>query len=175
VSAVELVSPLPPEECAARLREATDNEGLLSWFRSRPVIGRVSGRSVRLRKRIGYGNSFQAILVGRLEERDGGTVFRGKAGVSTFVTIFMAAWFCGVGLLGGAMSVIAIGEMLGVKFGERPMERSLALPLVAVIAPLMLTFGVGLVRFGRWLARDEERFLVAFVADTIYSPSALDI
>lgn len=28
---IELVSPLPPRECAARLREATDRDGWLAW------------------------------------------------------------------------------------------------------------------------------------------------
>jgi hypothetical protein len=62
VSAIELVSPLPPDECAARLREATDNEGLRSSFGARPVIGRVSRRSVRLRKRIGFRDSWKPLI-----------------------------------------------------------------------------------------------------------------
>ena len=37
-----------------------------------------------------------------------------------------------------------------------------------------MAFGVGLVRYSRWLARDEEQFLIAFVAGVIRSPSAPD-
>ncbi len=138
---------------------------MLSWFGARPVIGRVSSRSVRLRKRIGYRNSFQTILVGRLERRTGGTLFLGRAGLGTSVTIFMAGWFGWVVLVGGTLSVLAISEMFGVAVGGRPMEGNLPRSLAPVIVLLMLAFGVGLVRFGRWLARDEERFLVAFVAE----------
>jgi hypothetical protein len=47
MSVIEVVSPLPPNECEARLRAATDRDGLLSWFGTRPVLGRVSGRSVQ--------------------------------------------------------------------------------------------------------------------------------
>ena len=155
--AIELVSPLPPEECEARLREATDRDGLLSWFGSRPVLGRVSGRSVRLRKRIGYRNSFQTFLTGSLEERDGSTVFRGQAGVHPLVTGFMAVWFGLLILLGGAAFVAGVGGLLGGR-GH----------VLGVIVPAVgLAFGVGLVWFGRWLARNEESFLVAFVAEVI--------
>jgi hypothetical protein len=163
VSTIELVSPLPPDECAARLGEATDNEELLSWPGARPVIGRVSGGSVRLRKRIGDRNSFQTILVGELEEHKGGTLFRGRAGVDTVVTIFMAVWFCWVVLVGGPIFVFAICEMLGIDVGVVKPKGNLALGVAGF--PLMLAFGVGLVRSGRRQARDEERFLVAFVAE----------
>jgi hypothetical protein len=162
MSAVELVSPFPPDDCAARLRETMDSGLGTRLFGSRPVVGHVSGRSVHLRKRIGYGNSFQTVLVGRLEESDGRTVFRGNAGMHRLVAIFMGLWFCGVVLIGGLVFVSAIGELLAG--GGRP--------LVLIAPPLMLAAGVGLVRFGRWLARDEERFLVDFVAEVINSPPA---
>src|SRR5688572_9015178 len=79
VSSIELESPLPPEECVVRLREAIDGDGMLSLLGSKPVLGRVRGRSVRLTKRIGYRNSCQAILTGRFEPYGTGTVFRGTA------------------------------------------------------------------------------------------------
>jgi hypothetical protein len=103
VRTIEFVSPLPPQECEARLRETTDHDGLLSWFGSRPVVGRVSGRSVRLRKRIWYRNSFQTFLTGSLEERDGSVVFRGKAGMHPLARGIMAVWFGLLVLIGGAL------------------------------------------------------------------------
>ena len=54
--------------------------------------------------------------------------------------------------------------MFGVAVGRRPMKGNLPLPVAPIMLLLMFAFGVGLVRFGRWLACDEERFLVAFVA-----------
>ena len=113
MAVIELLSPLPPEECETRLREATGRDGLLSGFSSWSVVGRVSGRSVRLRKRIGYRNSFQTVLTGSLEGRDGSTVFRGKAGMHPFVTGFLAVWFGLLTLIGGAAFVAGIGGLLG--------------------------------------------------------------
>ena len=108
MSTIELVSPLPLDESGARLREATDRGGLLSWFGSKPIVGRVSGRSVRLRKRIGYRNWFQTFLTGTLEPHGEGSAFRGTAGIHPLVTAFMVAWFAGVVLIGGALFVAAV-------------------------------------------------------------------
>lgn len=165
---VEILSPLPPEDCLTRLQEATDSEGLLflSRFGSRPVVGHVSGRIVKLRKRIAYGNAFQTILIGKLEEHHCGTVFRGKTGMRGLVSWFMKAWFCGVILLGGPLSVIAVGQMLGIRIGQ-PIEGNVPLPLVAVIPLALLAFGFGLMCISLWLARDEGQFLVDYVAEAI--------
>jgi hypothetical protein len=57
---------LAPAECRRRVREAIDSEGwqglsLTVFTGSKPVIGRVDGSSLRLRKRIWYGG---VILIG---------------------------------------------------------------------------------------------------------------
>src|SRR5262249_54589207 len=143
MGAIELVSPLTPNECAARLREATDRDGLLSWFGTRPVLGRVSGRSVRLRKR-GRRNSSQAILVGSLHELDGGTVFRGQSRWPRLVVGGLAVWFGGVVVIGGTAFVSTVRAMLAGG-GQ---------PLAVVIPPLMLAFGVVLVLLERRQVRD---------------------
>jgi len=129
---------------------------------------------VRLRKQIGYGNSFQCILAGRLETHPNGTAFRGRTGIRTLVVVFMTAWFCGVVMIGGLISVTAFCRMIGIDFGgQRRADGLLSWQLVPLLFPaLMLAFGAGLVRFSRRLARDEERFLIAFVAETIGSPPA---
>jgi hypothetical protein len=112
---------------------------------------------VRLRKRISYRNSFQTFLIGSLEGRDGATVFRGRAGMHPLVIGFMAVWFGLLALIGGAAFVATVGGLIA---GQSQ-------PLGAIIPLLMAAFGVGLVWFGRWLARGEEAFLVAFVAEVI--------
>ena len=63
---VKLFSPLTPAECVSKLEAAIDYEGFMllsfaSIFGSKPVIGRVTESSIRLRKRIYYRNSFQNI------------------------------------------------------------------------------------------------------------------
>jgi hypothetical protein len=153
MSAILLMSPLPPEECGARLREATDCSWL-RWFGSKPVFGRVSGLSVPLCKRIGYRNSFQTYLTGTLEPHGEGSAFRGTFGKHPLVVAFLVVWFSAL-VIGGSFFVIAGPEGKAVGL---------------VIFPLMLAFGVMLVKFGQYLARDEEQFLAAFVAAVLDVP-----
>ena len=167
MSVIELASSLPPDECAARLRAAIDQEGVLSatgLFGSKPVAGRIAGHRVRLRKRIWYRNSFQTFMIGSLEGRDGSTIFRGKAGMHPFVTGFMAVWFGLLTLIVGAAFVAGIGALFGGR-GD---------PLGVIALPVGLAFGGGFVWFGRWLARNEEAFLVGFVAEVIAAGHAPD-
>ena len=77
----------------------------------------------------------------------------------------MIVWFSGVILIGGALSVIAVATLLGVP--APPMKGNLPLPFVPILFIIMLAFGVGLVRFGRWLARNEKRILVDFVSEVL--------
>jgi len=139
------------------LRAAIDADSLLLPGGSRPVVGRVSNGLVRLRKRIGYRNSFQTYLIGSLEQRNNVTVFRGKAGMNPLVAAFMALWFVVLILIGGA----------GLVAGRQPLE-------AMIIPPLMMVFGVAGVWLGRWLARSEKAFLIAFVAEVIAASRAPD-
>jgi hypothetical protein len=141
VRAVELVSPLPPDEAVARLREAVDRGGLPSWFGSKSVVGRVSGRSVRLHRRISYQNSFQTFLTGTLEAHGEGCAFRGTAGMHPLVTAFVVVWFAGIVLIGGAVFVAAVRRLV-MGAGE---------PVGLIVTPLMVVFGVFMVWFGRYL------------------------
>lgn len=147
---IVLVSPLPPDECESRLRAATDRDGLRSLFGSRPVVGRVAHGLLRLRKRIGYRNSFQAVLAGSLKPCGAGTVFRGTAGLHPLVLGFLGVW-CGL---------VALAAIAGL-------GACLVQPAALAVPLLMAAFGGGLVGFGRWLAEGEAAFLVAFVAEVI--------
>lgn len=158
---VELLSPLAPDECESRLRAATDRGGPLARFGLEPVVGRVSGGSVRLRKRIAYSNSFQTVLTGSLEGHGGGTIFRGRAGLHPLVTAFMTAWI-GVVATAGAACVVAVLVALAGRNRVGFAGIVFFIPLL-----LLLAMGVGIARYARWLARGEEAFLVSFVAEVI--------
>jgi hypothetical protein len=164
---IQLFSPLPPAECVSRLAAAMDTErsalfSLAGLFGSRPVVGRVTETSLRLRKRIGYRNSFQSYLAATLRSEAGGTVISGEVAMHPFVRVFMFIWFSGVVLIGGTMFVATVGTML-FSAGSQHQNAWMG----AVIPPLMLAFGFGLVRFGRYLARDETRFLRDFLIQTL--------
>jgi len=117
---------------------------------------------LRLRKRIGYRNSFQSFLAATLRPEAGGTVISGEVAMHPFVRVFMLIWFGGVILIGGTMFVATVGTML---FGSGSQYQNAWMG--AVIPPILLAFGFGLVRFGRYLARDETRFLTGFLIQTL--------
>lgn len=171
MSAVELIFPLPPEECAARLRAAIDHEGAVSatgLFGTKAVAGRVAGRSVRLRKRnpLPAWNSFQTFLVGTLEPLAGGTRLRGSLGMHPAVRAGVAAGAGLAGVAGGATATVVIGRWLSAG-GSFP-GWAVIPPLVAAV----ITTGVG---FGRYMARDESAFLVAFLVATLGSPRGSEV
>jgi hypothetical protein len=153
---IELLSPLSREVCAARLRDAVDS----GWriFGGKPAIGRVDESSFRIRKRLGatFHNSFQTYLTGRLESDGSGTRVQCRFGMHPFVRGFMALWFAML------LAFTAAGIMMGAHGSAR------GFPLVGIIGPaIMAVFGVGLVFFGRFFARNEQRFLLDFLAQTI--------
>ena len=69
------------------------------------------------------------------------------------VRIFMFIWFGGVVLIGGSLLVASGRQDHNV--------------LGAVIPVGMLGFGFALVRFGRFMARNEARFITEFVIKTL--------
>jgi hypothetical protein len=159
MSAVELMSSLLPDECVARLRGAIDPEWLFFAFGSKPVIGWVFRRRVFLRKRIGYRNSFQTILIGRVEPHGEGSVLRGTARIHPVVVVGMTVWF-GALVCGGVMYCVAWVQ--GGLVGDPPLG-------LAALA-LMGVFGALVVLLGRYLARAEWQFLVAFLAGLLEAP-----
>jgi hypothetical protein len=153
MSAIEIASELNPDDCAARLQEATDH-WFFSRFGSRPVLGGVYGRLVSLRRRIGYHNFFQTYLIGTLEENGQATIFRGMAGMHPFAIVFLAT--------------LTVVFLLGcLAFAVQNLLAGRGFPIDLIGVPFVAALILSVVQFGRWLARDEERFLVAFMASVI--------
>jgi hypothetical protein len=156
-SNVALLSPLPREDCAERLRDAVDS----GWtgFGNKPAIGRVDETSFRIRKRLpaAVHNSFQSYLTGRMESDGNATRVLCRFGMHPFVRVFMVVWFVMLFAFGVAGIVIP-----GHGNGEH------TFPIVAATVSIgMAVFGVGLVYFGRFFARNEQQFLLDFLAQTI--------
>jgi hypothetical protein len=119
---INLLAPFGQAECVSRLTAAIDAEqSLLSSIAalrgSKPVVGWVTESSMRLRKRIGYGNSFQSYLT-RCEVRErskthssttatmrpeaGGTAISGKIAMHPLVRAAMIVWFGAIIYMAGA-------------------------------------------------------------------------
>ena len=117
-----------------------DNEG---W----PVVGSVTESSLRLQKRVRGRNSFQSILTARMRREPAGTVISAKMAMHPFVLAFMFFWF----------GVI----ILSVFFASGGPQKN------AVPGGVMLAFGCALACFGRYLARNEARFITDFLIRTL--------
>jgi hypothetical protein len=147
---VQLLTPLTPEQCVSRLTAAIDPQGFKGLFGSKPVIGRVTTSSLRLRKRIRYRNSFQSYLTATMRKEGGGSVISGKIAMDPAVWVFLGVWLGLPTLFGGMLSIFAVASMIS---GHRQPNQWLG-----VIIPVgMIAFGLALVPIGRFLARNEGR------------------
>ncbi len=148
---LDLISPLPREECVRRLSSKVGT----AWDGS-TVIGSVGETSFRLRKRIFYRNSFQASLSGKLIDDSGQTRLHCRVGLHPFVTVFLTIWI-------GIVLVGCIWMIASLVSGAIPANRwpQAAIPF------LMLAGGVALLKVGQFLSRDEADFLVDFLRKTL--------
>jgi hypothetical protein len=154
-------SPHPIEECYRRLKEAVDTS-LFPYFSSKQVAGRVSKRSISIRKRIYYRNSFQAVLRASLKPSPSGTEIISTVSLHPFVKIFMFIWFGGLIMIGGIIFVIALSSY----FKENSLK-DIGSIMWILIPPGMAIFGIALLKFGKYLARDESKVLKRFLIDLL--------
>jgi hypothetical protein len=164
---LEIFSPLPPAECAARLASTIDRERSLLFsstalLGSKPVIGQASESSLRLRKRIRYRNSFQSFLFATMRPQQGGTLISGTFAMHPMVRTFMFVWFGFVAVIGGALTLATVRGTLSSSDGNSHS------PMGVIIPVGMLCIGLALIRFGRYLARNEARFISDFLIQTLH-------
>ena len=80
-----------------------------------------------------------------------------------FVKVFMIVWFSFLGLF----SVIMLSTVIA---GRADVQGSTALGLL--IPAGMAAFGIALIKFGRWLGRNEETAIIAFLKSTLETNDA---
>jgi hypothetical protein len=153
---IDLYSRLSPSECVSRLAEAIDRQRVISFTSagSHPVIGRIHGFSFCLRKRNSYRNSFQTFLTGAFHPQGTGTRIQGVFAMHILARVFMSLWLGVIVVVGTIMSAIVLFTMFS---GNSPHREGVW--HVFVVPPVMFMFGVAVMQFGRYLARDEARFL----------------
>ena len=165
--AATLRTPLPIEECKARLASGVDVERLaFTWSGhagSRPILGKFSENGFRLQKRRYYRNEFAPFFYGRFVRADRGTFIEGEFRMHPFARAFMIFWFSFLVLYFAVALVQYAMEPPGVRGGRG---------LLLVFPFGMMAFGIALVRFGRWLGRGEERAIVAFLKTTFEANEA---
>jgi len=133
------------------------------------VLASFDGYKFRLYVRRDYRNSFAPLFSGRLVPQTTGTRVEGRFGMHPFVKIFLAVWFAGVVIIGGFIFVSSIGQALSGDVSDNS-KRHIGI----VVPPILLGFGVLLVRFGKKLGRDEETRILSWLkrsfAETTQKP-----
>jgi hypothetical protein len=155
---VELRSPLTPDQCLVQLRLATDPYWRI--FGSKPVIGWVRDHKFSGFKRINYRNSWQTHVAALIETGGTGSRITLRFRMHWFVLAFMVFWFSWVILIGGAIFISGTeAYMRGAASKDT---------WVTVVVPSgMAVFGLALSMFGRWLARNEQAFLLDFIKSNL--------
>jgi hypothetical protein len=155
---IAITSRLDPDMILARLGEVLDGEWKV--FGERPFIGRVSGQTFRMRKRIGYRNSFQTFMRGTVLPYAGGSRVEARMGLHPFVRIFMVVWlFLVVGIGSAAFPGL-------VEEASDPTRR-----LIGLVPVVMIVGFFAMLAIGRWIAREERAALVAFLEETAEAPA----
>jgi len=160
-----LFSPHSREECVARLTASLDKEPFVfAPFQRRdakPFIGSVTPTSLRVRKRINYGNSFQTVLCADLVARQQGTELRfATSRVESSTWLFMWLWVAAVLIVGGFVFTFSVIEILG----KNPRPQA----WMGVWLPLwVLGITAVMIPLGRWLARDEELKIIVFLKEVL--------
>jgi hypothetical protein len=163
---IRLFTPFPPEECIKRLNAAIDtsHSALISWalfYGSKPVVGYAKETSFWLMQRKRYGNSFKPLLTASMRPEDGGTLISGTFAMHPLVRAFLFLWFGGALIMGGILFVFVVSGTL------TQLEPHQNTWLAVVVPPLVLAGGFGLIGFGRYLARNESKFLKDFLIQTL--------
>jgi hypothetical protein len=161
ISDMELVSPQPLDECIRRIEERMNAPmSVLALAEARPVIGRFRGSQLHARRRSFYRNLF--FLSARFSSEAGQTRISCRFSTHPAAAGYMTFWLAAVTLLGGVMAFAVIADVASHRAPMRGVEWE-----AIVIPVLMIAFGVGLVRFGRWRARGDREFLLNFLLQTV--------
>jgi hypothetical protein len=148
-------------ECRSRLEAAADPEklgfSLSGYAGSRAFIVKIGATSFRLRTRRYYINSFAPFFYGNFISSDGGTTISGDFRMHPMIKPFMVFWFCGLAIFGVTVFVLPSRG--------QPQAIIVRLLMLLVLGG-MAAFGVGLVKFGRWLGSSEEEAMTAFLKKT---------
>jgi hypothetical protein len=145
-NSVEWESAFGIEESVLRLRAATKRSAF-SALAETAAVGSVSESRVKLQRVIPmFHNSFKPFLMGKFVKRGDRVFFVGRFTLLGFVKVFMTVWF-------GFLVISALAALLAQ---TAPKSGSFAFAFGALI---MCGFGVGLVCFGKWLARNDAAWL----------------
>ncbi len=164
---ISLHTGLSIEECQRHLTEAVDFPRRtlfsLSGYQGRKrVLGWVDNHEFELSKRKYYHNAFAPVFFGSLSPQPRGTRIEGHFDSPRWIRIFWGIWCAFVVVLVVPIFILMVRELLR---GRMPLNESAWVGLL--VPPFMLAIGGLMPKFGRWLGRNEEKFLLEFVKTTL--------
>jgi len=160
------------EECRRRLTESIDPERQtifsLSGYRgSKPVIDWIDDYQFHLQQRRYWRNDLGPQFYGNLLPQERGTLIEGYFDVPQWTKKFMRFWLGGVLLLGAPIFLLSLLDLL---LGSTYVEGGAGIGLL--VPPGMVLFGIFLPKFGLWIGRHEEEFILEFLQRTLVAVSA---
>jgi hypothetical protein len=142
------------EESVTRLRAATRKWGF-SALAEPAAVGTVTESKVKLQRVVPMvRNSFKPFLIAQFVKRGERVFLVGRFTMLGAVKVFMSVWFCLVIVFGAAALI-----------GQIAMKSGSSLFALGPIA--MCGFGVGLLWFGKWLAKNDAAWLSEVVKGAI--------
>lgn len=155
---VEFESAFDLDQSVERLKAATRRRTLLGPS-GEAAVGTVTKSKVSLQRVIPMlHNSFKPFFVGRFEQSGGKVQLTGRFTLHWFVKAFMGVWFGGVALFTVA-TVPGVAQSPG----------NAVAPLAGI---LMASFGLGLLRVGQWLSRNDRAWLSNVIRTALNAPAA---
>jgi hypothetical protein len=161
-----------PAACVRRLDDSID-----PWHRtplsfsgfegSKPVIGWIDGYEFRLRKRRYYHNGFAPKSYGNIKRNGRGTVVEGYFDIARVAKVSMRIWLGGAILMGTPVFVATLRNLIR---GTSNAQAGLLIGLL--VPPTLVFFGVLLPKFGLWLGRYEEKYILEFLQTTLIASSS---
>jgi hypothetical protein len=151
---LELSFEVPMAQAIERLRNEVSRTSF-SRITSEGMVGIVNEENTKIQRVIPMvQNSFKPIFIGSFIKREGQTVLSGVLRFHRLVQIFMSIWF-------GFTSLWVLLTLVTVV--AKPSEEWF-FPLFGV---LMLAFGVGLVKLGKWFSRNDKKWLSEHICDAV--------
>jgi hypothetical protein len=161
----EFMSPYPPEECIRRLREDIGREPFFRYVHgTHPMMGRVWKNKIWVRTRIDDGEHFNALqtwLTATFEPEGFKTRIRCRFGLASRVWWTLIFWF---GFIGSmcitGLVTVPLKYIIFAHLGIPLTEDAYLTDLLLLVLLLVFAGGIGLVRGGRYQARDEQALLI---------------
>jgi hypothetical protein len=146
------------------LRREVDEErwtlfSLSGFTGARPVVGKMEGDRLRLRKRRDWHDAYAVQFYGRMEAEPGGTRIVGYFDFPRWVHWFMRLWLALAVVISVPIFVLTLSDVVrGTHFMHGGGEW-----VGLLVAPAFLAYGFLLPALGRWLGRGGERYILQFM------------